>query len=267
MSRYRQVHCCIWNDDKFPFLSDQAQLVFFHLLTTPYGTPFGLFKASIGALADEKRWERKAYAKAFREAFEKGMVDHDERNLLVFIPHFVKYNPPTSPNVIKSWSKLFNELPHSELKHEWYQQVNFTMKAFGEAFQKAFREAFAKAMPNQEQEQEQEQEQKRGCPQLFQVAGPAPANGSFFLSIPLRKNGATHQITQSDLAEYIEMFPAVDVESELKKLKAWNEANPGRRKTARGIKSHIVSWLGNVRPPRRKEVSEEEWLGQFKEGS
>ena len=79
MSRYRNIHCLIWNDDKFPFASDKCQLVFFHLLTTPLSTPFGLYKASLEALAAEKRWTVKAYREGFAEAFRKGFVKHDER--------------------------------------------------------------------------------------------------------------------------------------------------------------------------------------------
>lgn len=157
MSRYRQVHCCIWNDDKFPFVSDDAKLVFFHLLTTPFGTPFGLFKASIGALADEIRWTRERYSKAFREAFAKGFVKHDERHLLILIPHFLKYNPPGNPNVLISWSKLFYELPDSKLKLEWNETLKGLLEAFGKGFAEAYAKAFAKGMPIQEQEQEQEQ--------------------------------------------------------------------------------------------------------------
>ena len=32
MSRYRTIHCQIWNDDKFPFMSNEGKLVF---LTKP----------------------------------------------------------------------------------------------------------------------------------------------------------------------------------------------------------------------------------------
>jgi hypothetical protein len=104
MSRYRNIHCMIWNDDKFPFASDDCQLVFFHLLTTPFGTPFGLFKASVSMLADEKRWSKQRYEKAFREGLAKGFFKYDERHLVVFLPKFVKYNQPQNANVIINWS-------------------------------------------------------------------------------------------------------------------------------------------------------------------
>jgi len=103
MSRYRNIHCLIWNDDKFPFASDDCQLVFFHVLTTPFSTPLGLFKASVGMLAEEKRWPIKRYEKAFQEALREGFLEYDEKAFVILIPNFLKYNPPQSGNVIKSW--------------------------------------------------------------------------------------------------------------------------------------------------------------------
>lgn len=38
-------------------------------------------------------------------------------------------------------------------------------------------------------------------------------------------------------------YPAVDVEQELKKMAAWSDANPTKRKTRRGIVRFINSWL------------------------
>ena len=159
MSRYRIIHCLIWNDDKFPFLSDDCKLVFFHLLTTPYSTPFGLYKCSIASLADEMRWHIERYEKAFMEAFREGFVKHDERHLVILIPNFLKYNPPSNPNVLKGWKKIWIEIPECKLKYEWYQILKSLTKGFGKGFNEALWEALPKGplkgMPIQEQEQEQ----------------------------------------------------------------------------------------------------------------
>jgi len=144
MSRYHNIHCRIWSDDKFPFSSDDCQLVFFHLLTSPMSTQFGLYKASIPALAAEKRWPEKRYTKGFREAFEKGFIKYDEKHQVILIPRFLKYNKPNNPNVLISWGKAYNELPECEVKYEFYQYFNEFLKDFGESFQEAFIKAFIK---------------------------------------------------------------------------------------------------------------------------
>lgn len=157
MSRYRAIHCLIWNDDKFPFVSDQCQLMFFHLLTTPMSSPFGLYKASIEALAAEKRWDVKAYRKAFTEGLSNGFMKYDERHLVILIPNFLKYNPPNNPNVLISWKNIYDEIPNCDIKSEFYQSLKDSMKGFGKGFAEAFAKAWPQPLPIQEQEQEQEQ--------------------------------------------------------------------------------------------------------------
>lgn len=161
MTRYRSIHCLIWNDDKFPFATDQCQLVFFHILTTPMSTPFGLYKASVEALAAEKRWDVKAYRKAFEEAFRAGFVKYDERAQVILIPNFLKYNPPNNPNVLKAWANIYEEIPKSPLKDEFFQSLKAFLEDLGEGFDKAFAKAWRKPMPIQEQDQDQDQEQNK----------------------------------------------------------------------------------------------------------
>jgi len=142
MSFYVNVHRLIWNDDKFPFVTDDCQLVFFHLLTTPMGTQFGLFKAGIAGLAEDKRWGIERYRKAMNEAIKNGFVEYDQKSLLVRIPHFLDYNRPNNPNVLKSWGRVFNGLPSGELKFQHYQQLKDFAEGLPKAFSKAFKEAF-----------------------------------------------------------------------------------------------------------------------------
>ena len=124
MSRYRQIHCLIWSDNLFPFLSDDTQLVFLHLMTTPLSTPFGLFKASIGALADEKRWQVRRYRHAMNDAIKHGMIEYDEKNYVIYIKNFLKYNLPNGPNQAKTWGAIYRELPPSHLKVPFLRMPN-----------------------------------------------------------------------------------------------------------------------------------------------
>ncbi|OOQ68170.1 ATPase [Vibrio parahaemolyticus] len=61
--------------------------------------------------------------------------------------------------------------------------------------------------------------------------------------IPLKGKNSVHQVTQSDLFEYRELYPAVDVAQQLRNMIGWSKANPTRQKTAAGIKRFIHSWL------------------------
>ena len=52
-----------------------------------------------------------------------------------------------------------------------------------------------------------------------------------------------HEIYQPDIDSWEELYPAVDVLQELRKMKGWLDSNPAKRKTRKGIKRFINSWL------------------------
>lgn len=61
------------------------------------------------------------------------------------------------------------------------------------------------------------------------------------------------------IALWRETYPAVDVEQELRRMIAWLEANPSKKKTRRGIERFINSWLARTQDSGgskgKKEVS------------
>lgn len=52
-----------------------------------------------------------------------------------------------------------------------------------------------------------------------------------------------HPISQQQIDHWKELYPAVDILQELRKMKGWLESNPAKRKTKRGISAFITSWL------------------------
>ena len=70
----------------------------------------------------------------------------------------------------------------------------------------------------------------------------APASSPVVIEI-LLNDGSKHPVTQEDVDEWSNLYQAVDVMQELRKMKGWAIANPKKRKTKRGIKSFINSWL------------------------
>ena len=95
-------------------------------------------RATIPGLAAEIGWTQKAFAKAFGEALAKALVRHDGRASLVWLPNFLKYNAPQSPNVVKSWDKALDLLPECDLKCQLIQEV----KAFAEGLSEGLPECF-----------------------------------------------------------------------------------------------------------------------------
>ena len=55
--------------------------------------------------------------------------------------------------------------------------------------------------------------------------------------------GETFRVTDDMLPDWEAAYPAVDVLQELNKIKAWLQDNPTKRKTVRGMRKFIGSWL------------------------
>ena len=62
------------------------------------------------------------------------------------------------------------------------------------------------------------------------------------LTIPLI-DGTDFFVEMKDLDEWKRAYPAVNVEQELREMRAWCRANPKLRKTKNGVRRFIVSWL------------------------
>lgn len=76
------------------------------------------------------------------------------------------------------------------------------------------------------------------------VICPEPETPDKQAAISLMLNDKTeYSVYQEDISGWIKLYPAVDVMQELRKMKGWLDANPNRRKTKRGIKRFINSWL------------------------
>ena len=48
---------------------------------------------------------------------------------------------------------------------------------------------------------------------------------------------------QEDVNGWMELYPAVDVMQELRKMKGWCQENPRKRKTKKGIRRFVGNWL------------------------
>jgi len=59
----------------------------------------------------------------------------------------------------------------------------------------------------------------------------------------LLNDKSEYSITQEQVAEWSELYPAVDVMLELRNIKAWAKANPKKRKTKGGALRFVNGWL------------------------
>lgn len=61
----------------------------------------------------------------------------------------------------------------------------------------------------------------------------------------LLNTGQEYPITQSNINEWMSLYPAVDVMQSLRNMKGWCASNPAKRKTKKGIQRFINNWLAS----------------------
>lgn len=149
MARYRKVDPRIWNDKKFMELSDDGQLLFLFLLTHPNQTALGAFRTTISGLADEKGWLTERLTESLTESLSRKMVLHHKRASCVWLPNFLKYNRPESPNVVKAWGAAADLIPECDLKIQCLRKSKDFLKGFPKGFQEAFAKAFPEGLPKE----------------------------------------------------------------------------------------------------------------------
>ena len=94
---------------------------------------------------------------------------------------------------------------------------------------------------------------------------PKPSVQSSPVLISITLNDKTeYPITEADIAAWKDLYPAVDVMQELRKMKGWADANPTKRKTKTGIKRFINAWLAKEQDRYRgpSEVGQQPYQGR-----
>ena len=99
--------------------------------------------------------------------------------------------------------------------------------------------------------QKKGKESKVNKSKINNICVPPSANAAddtdsnYFISLPLNDK-TFYQVAMSDVQHYKELYPAVDVEQELRSMLGWLESNPANRKTRNGVKSFITKWLNKA---------------------
>lgn len=76
----------------------------------------------------------------------------------------------------------------------------------------------------------------------YMLGAETPPNQHTAFSLPLN-DSTVFDISQNQLDTWCDLYPAVDVIQELRKMKGWLDANPTKRKTKKGIMRFCNSWL------------------------
>ncbi len=96
----------------------------------------------------------------------------------------------------------------------------------------------------EESEKSKSRDRDRLLAQSSNEPSPSSPPESAFITLPLN-TGEEFPIYQTAVDEFKQLYPAVDVEQQLRTMRAWCLNNPKKRKTKRGINHFVNSWLAN----------------------
>ena len=152
--QHRKVACKIWNDAWFVRQTDNGKLLFLYLLTSQHTTSFGARKGTIKGLAAEMNWSTKKTKLAITDALLNQKVLLNVKEQVIYLPNFLTYNKPETPNVVRSWFTLLDTIPEGETKKIILKNTEGFIKGYGKGFQEAYAEIMRKALLNLELELE-----------------------------------------------------------------------------------------------------------------
>lgn len=149
MGFYRRVDVRMHGDARYLALSppqSNGRSLFEWLIHGPFSNSIGLYQAGQMAMAESLEWSAKGFAHAFAEVIAQGLIVWCEDHRMIYLPSFLKHNPPGSTNVAKGWINLLDSLPECHLRGEWIQQFQAFAKAFPDAFKHGIPEGMSLAV-------------------------------------------------------------------------------------------------------------------------
>ncbi|EAA2042154.1 replication protein [Salmonella enterica subsp. enterica serovar Enteritidis] len=242
MRDYGKVHTSFWISDGMRQVSDDARLLALYLLTGQHTNMIGCFRLPDGYVSEDLGWPFERVSKGFDELSRNGFVSRDSTSKWVLIRNFMTWNSIENPNQGISALRLFSQVPdNTSLKPELARILAGAIDHIDPEKLKGS-ERVIKPFLNQEQEQEQEQDQEEK-----DLSGaeedPPQTDEPVFISLPLSGGKVFFDVPESYLREQAVLYPAVDIEQEFRNMRGWLDSNPERRKTGRGIRRFITTWL------------------------
>jgi len=256
MAHYRKIDTRIWNDAKFREFSDDAKLVWLHLLTHPQLTPIGAIRATPTMLAIDLGWDAERYQMALAMPHAMGLIMVANKAPLMTISNFVKYNKPDSIKNVQGWAKCLESLPECPELFEFVEHVksmisdhNDWCEVLNKALPMGHRMDHKMGLPKpMNNEQRTMNNETTACAEQTD----APLGSGFLFSTKTGK----WELSDADYQRLVGAYQTIDVDAELRKAALWLDGNKTRLKTDAGMLRFLSGWMNRAGtpPPARKQI-------------
>lgn len=249
-AKFRKVDPRAWTDERFRKLKSEEKLLALWMLTSVRVNRCGIVLWSPGLASEETGIPASRIDTVCHTVCHTLNWIHDTVSNTVFLARWWRYNRPDNPKALAGALSDLHDLPENGLKSSLVVAANdlpIGMREMYLSHLDTIYHTVSHTVSSQEQEkekeQEQEQEEDSSEPAKTPPSEPTtpwvfPVNGNPVVpewSLPLK---LYHVLLES--------YPAVNLDEELRKARAWCEANPKSRKTAGGMSRFLNSWMSRI---------------------
>jgi hypothetical protein len=242
----------------------EAKVLVFYLMTCRHTNMLGIYYLPLALISHEAGIATEGVKRGIEELIKVGFCSYDEESEYVWVHETAASQLGAlkkNDNRVKHANRVFKNLPKLPFLADFYKKycdfLHLEIPAFFCSEESPF-EALEIRDGRLEIGEERLEKKKIPiilCEQQIKIAVdeeehpvknlitfPVKTKPSVTFIVPLRQ-GSTRMITETELDEWQKNYPGVDVRQEIRQLIAWNQANPDRQKTVRGINRHIQGWL------------------------
>jgi len=253
MREYGQIQCAFWQSQDAQQWTDAGKLLAAYLMTGPHSNGLGCYRCPDGYVMADLGWSQERVSEGFAELSRSGFAYRFEG--VVFIPGFLRWNKVANGNVAAARMAEFEALPKGEAKARVAGAILNYVKHLGNDYRTVV-QTVAETVSGTVTQTEPYPTQPRENPNQTTCTAPAepapaadllPAEPASPVAVSfLLNDGKDFEITEAQVREFAELYPAIDVLQQLRAVKAWTISNPKNRKTRSGAMRFVNSWLSRA---------------------
>ena len=132
---FRKISVTIHTSRTFREMSDDAQLLWFWLLTSPELSALGTLPQNIPGLAAHKGWDIEKTSAAIEELKSVRTVQFDEVAQCFWLPKYLGHNPPAGPNNVTHLGRAIAYVPDCKMREDailtapWYGELRLVRRS------------------------------------------------------------------------------------------------------------------------------------------
>ena len=247
LSRRLNARVCprIWKDEKFEQLAPTDKLVTLYILTGPHWNTAGLFKISVGELAEDLGIDPAQSRIAVARVCECFDWKFDSHTRMIYLPKWFFYNPIRSAKHARGTGEIVASLGRGPCQTAFRRNREFIHPEFWKELTKVLN---VEIEFSTDIEKREERRKKVKPPSEVLSSSKAGPGSGYVFPVRGKKGGKAArewELPQSELELYREAYPDLEVDRQIENAVRWCEHNGSRRKTPGGMLSFLTRWLSS----------------------